>query len=256
MKFSKIILYPDFPREIIVQWDLENAIHPGQYLFDVERSGSPIGPFEKLNSEPLIDEFKFHDTTLPLITKLVDVYYRVIVTPPLDSKLISDSINLIRQRENRQYLIGKEINRQEKILLKHAVGVPCKVFKRRHWGTRCPDCFNFLTKEVTDKNCASCFGTGFTGGYYPFIDTFIHFDTPVPRSQEVTDQFATVENIVTTGWTIAYPLLKKDDIIVDDVNKRWYIHTVNITELRRAHSRQLMDLREVTARSILYDLPA
>jgi hypothetical protein len=86
MKAVIIKIFLGHPANVQLQWDLEQASESGSFLFDVDRSGSPDGPWTTLTSSPLVDTYTYTDTladeeanTLSLVR---DIYYRIRAEPP------------------------------------------------------------------------------------------------------------------------------------------------------------------------------
>jgi len=77
---------PWHPALVRLQWELEEVGESGDFTFEVERSGSPAGPWTTI-VEDLVDTYTYDDTlndaeaanTLSLIR---DIYYRIRAIPP------------------------------------------------------------------------------------------------------------------------------------------------------------------------------
>lgn len=260
ISFAEVIVLPLFPRIIFIQWEVENNLYVGDIKFDILKGHSPGGPFDKVNHLPQINTFFYKDRYETPLSKLYDVYYKIVGTDQLGEKFESEPTNLFPKQDDVNFCysqldIATEITRREKLLLERFTGVPCTVLKRKHFGSRCSECYNFVTEEVTYSDCKECFGTGFLDGYYTPIKVRLQFD-PAIRQQVTTDRLATKEDISTSAWTINVPVLKKADIVVEDrTNKRWHVHEVQLTELQHTPVRQIMRLREIEHGNPAYDVP-
>jgi len=79
-------IMPWHPAKVRIQWELEEVGEHGVFLFSVERSGSPSGPWTTIASS-LADVYTYDDllndaeaaNTLSLVR---DIYYRIKAVPP------------------------------------------------------------------------------------------------------------------------------------------------------------------------------
>lgn len=90
---------PWFPMKVVLQWDLDEVNESGVFLFDVERSGSPGGPWTVI-ATALADTYTYDDDLdaedANVLSLARDIYYRIGVTPPRGApyKFYSPAINL------------------------------------------------------------------------------------------------------------------------------------------------------------------
>lgn len=86
MKVVITRIVPWHPTQVRLQWDLEDVTESGTFNFNVERSGSPLGPWTVVNAAPLPDTYLFDDPLVDeeanTISLVRDIYYRVHVVPP------------------------------------------------------------------------------------------------------------------------------------------------------------------------------
>ena len=79
---------PWFPLSVHIQWDLEDVTESGVFLFDIERSGSTIGPWTKI-ATALPDTYLYVDNLnqeeVNTLSLARDIYYRIYVVPPSGS---------------------------------------------------------------------------------------------------------------------------------------------------------------------------
>lgn len=83
-----------------LQWELEDNVETGVFLFSIERSGSPGGPWVEVASN-LADSYFFDDhfsddNEVNLFSLARDIYYRVWCTPPSGpaNKVVSPIVNV------------------------------------------------------------------------------------------------------------------------------------------------------------------
>lgn len=133
----------------------------------------------------------------------------------------------------RLVLVQRAVQRRAMTALAMFSGVHVALLKRKHFGRRCPVCYNPATKSSLFSACDTCYGTSFDGGYY----------TPVPslmriiENPEQTEQVPEGETTILRARleTIDWPRLEKDDIIVElENNNRWIVQQeMTVRTLRR-----------------------
>lgn len=222
-----------------IQYDDVIQIIPIQewYYWVAESDGSNIGPMDltgKLNvKENVFDVSPFTPIIIDGVTE----------TYPDD-----EDMDYFFQR--MRYDVQWECDMQGEIF---------KLLKMRREGTYCP----LITYDDGSEQCPhplgdpvginACYGTGFTGGYYPAVDIKIkRLDAnrilqlgSVGFNTENKPQFETI-------WT---PRLASGDMIIDQMNQRW-----EIIEVTSIHFRGLVTVQKFTAelkqpRDIIYRVP-
>lgn len=258
MKFTNVHAQPQYPNGVLVQWDLEEAIDPGTYKFFVEKSGSVEGPFEPLHALPLLNEYTYLDVAVgnTLLTKDTShLFYRVRVISPVGKELFSKPTDLLRNLEQRQFYIAREIMRKETLRFRKKVGVLLFVFKRRHFGDACT-CIDPVTDDVLDSECTSCYGTRFVGGYYPPVEMWGEVTSYIKDKKIDPQGFGMIENYGTAIRLIAAPLLRRGDLIVERENRRaWNVMDVQNAELRTIPVVQLIGGRLISPSDIEHRIP-
>lgn len=156
--------------------------------------------------------------------------------------------------DTRKRLLRRKILRDQYISLRHLSGISVKILKRKHFGVRCTVCSDPLTEHVLVTKCATCYGTGWVGGFY----------TPIPAFAKIAPA-ATAEDSSEVGNTtlrrstlqfIAYPKLEKGDIIVEDsLQSRWLVDQVNPLEVHRTTVLQMAAINELARSSVEYCVP-
>ena len=248
-----IKIFPQYPRRIVISWEIGNSV-PVPLRFNIFRSGGLEGEFEKLNTAPVI-EFYYFDDGLKPISKIFNVDYKLEVIWPTGQTQIFGPFSLVSSPRLKQaYLVAKEMDREYAIEYKAYSGVNLRIFKRRQWGKRCEECYNAVTEEVTDSNCAECFGASFQGGFWDPIDILGKLDL-YSRGQQIRDPFGFTEDHVTNMHIRAFPTVRKGDIIAETAhNIRWYVNAVQTIEHGRFPVKQLAEVRQIERTSIFYEL--
>lgn len=94
-----------------------------------------------------------------------------------------------------------------------SAGVPIMVFKKKHDGQTCPNCWDDVLQRVTKSNCLVCAGTGKLDGYYNPIEGWMGI-TSAPLSGQA-GMTGVTQNTATKYDFTNYPLLRPGDIIVE-----------------------------------------
>jgi hypothetical protein len=254
-------LLPLFPRGVFLQWDLINPTEVGSYCFDVYRSGSPEGPWEPLQIG-VINAYNYNDilptvstqaaTDINQLSLTRGIFYRVVVTPPSGMANQVEVVSVVEPRlDGVQRLLKKKILRDESLMLKKLNGVGIAVVKRMHWGPRCTICWDKTTKAVTRANCLSCFGTGFSPGYFAPVLSLGRRGT-IPAAKQLSPQ-GVAEYRPTQVTILDAPKVEPDDVLVFlKDNKRFLVKAVIQTELKTVGVHQKLEVSEIARSSIEY----
>lgn len=244
--------------ELTVSWEAE--IDPdediNEYEFIVLRSESPEGEFE-IVSPGLIDTFTFIDKDVNTRNKWRKFYYKIEALHTPSGRVFSSEAKSSFIPTDMT-LIGLEIARRERILLSGAgsnsgfVGIPCTLFIRRTFGPRCPECWDYIKRQIKGP-CDACYGVGRYKGYMaPIYPVYFQIE---PHAQSVDhSNIGELQHAQTSGWTSNYPLLSPGDVIIEPGNRRWRISSVATTEQFRVPVRQIVQLFYIDPSDIEYRL--
>jgi hypothetical protein len=252
---------PLYPHGAYVQWDLDGAVEEGSYFFSLLRSGSSNGPWDEImpasaGAYNFMDRFPtpsvagYQDPTQLSLVR--GFFYKVLCVPPSGfANQVSAVTEVEPTLEGKQRLIKRKILRDESLMLQRLNGVPVAVLKRRHWGTRCPKCYDKYTKESMRSNCTNCWGTTFVGGYFDPVITFAKRGV-TPNQVGMTAQGKA--EIATTNVTMLdVPGLQDDDILVFlRDNKRFLVKRVLPTEIQTVTVHQRLEVSELPRSDIIY----
>lgn len=238
--------------QITVSWTVENTVLDFN-LFSayIERSGSPEGAFTRLNAVGLKNVFTYIDEDASYLGKYRFIYYRIVT--------VRDAIQEATRTDVKTFyddpdLIGLEIARRNKLLLDGFVGTKCVLYKRKHWGARCQDCWDNTLKRITKSKCLSCMDTGYDGGYWSPIQIQANFNPSPSIIQEAP--WGLTEPSATSAWTGNYPLIETMDIIIELTrNRRWAVTEHVAIEKRRVPIKQILKLEEMEKGRVEFALP-
>jgi hypothetical protein len=244
-----VTITPDGGMAYNLQWTVvASAAGAGPFNFTVLRSGSPTGSFETVASS-LGDVYTYRDTT-PLLVGNDKVVYYQIVSGAFSSRVVSSMMALPRQK----FLIWRKIINDEKVMLSKGNGIPVAIFKRKHWGPRCTTCIDPKTLRILVKNCLSCFGTTFEGGYFSPVPTLAKIAPSAPGTDFTTD--TSVPEVEAANMFLhPFPLVRRGDIVVEPAtNIRWEIVSEQPTEILRNPVHQDINISRLPPADLIYHL--
>ena len=260
--FQYVYVYPRFPDQVILQWNLANAFQSGIYKFNIYRSYSSDSDFRLITSVPLVDKYRFVDQLIPNAqyagqnSLFVKNYYQVIVTTPDGTEVASPvvSTGVLAQRD--VFLKVQEIQRKYKLLSQVYIGVETYLLKVRKYGENCSQCWDEIKHESRDSRCPVCFGQGKVGGYFQPALITGHFEVS-PQTQQITPDRGLVEHQESNFRAVADPLIDQYDVLVEkERNARWSVfRQVQQTEHKRVPVSQIVTIREIPRSHVIYEFP-
>ena len=252
-------IYPEWFKEITLSWKTPDSWEGKFVTFNVYRSEVEGSGYLKLNAVPLQTPY-FVDKSTRESSKHSKEFYIV-------EALVYASQNDTAQPEvwkTRPAFVGdklprwhhirlKEINRREWLLLRKFAGNECLILRAKHYGPRCPECYDELAEKLTKPHCHTCFGTGYDGGYYPGIRSYMQFDSSTDSA--VYTYFGKLEANEIGAWTIQYPDVESFDIVIRIRDfKVFRVKQSANTEILNKICRQIMRLEEQSPEDVLYKL--
>ena len=235
---------------LYLYWEINDTNEdPLDYTFQVERSESPMGPFDPV-SEQFSDKYEFRDSIVNLFHKWRSFWYRIRIVRKSDSE---ESVSEAVTQEARPELKALEVRRVELILFREHIGREAWLFPRRTFGQRCPHCYDKRTGNRRRSQCETCYDTSYVRGYLDPIVTYLQID-PSPKSIQLS-QLNETHQSNTSARTPYFPPIKPRDIIVEAENKRWRVKNVNTTQRLRAVLHHELVLHEIPTSDIEYSIP-
>jgi len=258
---------PLFPASIFIQWTIDPFNETGDVLVDVERSGGPEGPWERIATdlvntyhylddkfnEPAPDEDEIREG-VNLFSLSRQIYYRIIATPPSGelNSVASSPTPIEPGLPTKLRLLKRKLLRDLTVGLNKLNGIPLAVLKRKHWGTRCQDCWDPVTSEGLLEHCSNCYGTTFEGGYWnPVIIRGRIDESPI---QTQTTGHGKSDVRVANFTMPEYPLVEESDILVDlRNNNRWLVKMTGKTSLQTVVVHQRITLSLLARDTVQYE---
>ena len=127
------------------------------------------------------------------------------------------------------YLPAKDIIRRKDNILRLR-GIPVYYLKRKSFGQPCTDCYDPIMDVQVDGNCSTCYNTRFVGGYYSAI-SLKAFMTETPDINLV-NRFGEFNPGQMLFSVTSYPKLGVNDLVVDHLNRRWWVTNVRNASYR------------------------
>lgn len=244
--YISVNIYCLFYKQMVLEWSIPTTW--GSCKFEVYKAETEYGPWLKLTPTPIAGNF-FKDTTTMSFSKFSSNFYKVECILPSGQRLQSRFITWENKRSTQAEIRANEIQRRETLLLTKFTGVRSLVFRRRHFGTRCRNCWNTEIEKVTKDHCEVCLGTSFEGGYYPGFETLIQYE-PTQNNTQLSYQGRVEPNVI-PAWTTRYPEIDVFDVVIRIPDWRAYkVEAVQNTELQTVTVRQMLQLNELDKESI------
>lgn len=243
-------VYPVFYKQVVVEYSIPPEW--GDCTFNIYRAETNTGPWAQVNPAPLRGTF-FKDVDLKDFSKFMRGYYIVECTLPDSRSIQGPPTSWEEKRHSWVEIRANEIQRREMLLLTKFTGVKSIVFRKKHFGKRCGNCWNFITEKVTKDHCKVCLGTSFEGGYFEGFETLLQYN---PTTDQTTlDYKGKAESNVITAWTISAPKMDTFDLILRVSDMALFrIEQSQQTELQTQAVRQILTLNELSKDSIEFNL--
>lgn len=169
-----------------VSWELSPRFFaPGPYVFQLQSSPTDVS---------IADDWVTVGAPTTDGTSLTDsrpnrehgkarlTGYRVLLTDGVGARHVSAPVNTLGDLDWRDWRIGREVIRKERLRHRWQTSPAGFLYKRRRAGPACTRCFDAATAAATDSKCPVCLGTGRVGGYYAPLPCYADV------SQEETDE--------------------------------------------------------------------
>jgi hypothetical protein len=243
MKFVSIRVYYSYPHNTVIYWEVSNV--QGTAKFTIERSLSPQDEFEVVAENV---EQHYYVDTIPVVNRNVYFYYRIHGKDDA-GEVISEPAALPFPPDP----ILKSLLKIENHWLRKFIQRPIRIYIKKKYGKRCLYCWDELKQRVTKEKCEYCFGTGFEGGYYPPIDSYMQI-LPVPKQQVPSPVGIQMPGEV-EAWITNYPLVSPGDLISEKaMSYKYKITQVYPTFWKGYIVRQQLRLHIVSLDDIEYEI--
>lgn len=245
-------VFPTWFKSVRIEWDALDSWVGLNPRYNVYRSETQDGNYERLTSSPTTNNFLVDDGTWN--SSKFDNEWWVIEILLSDGGVFKTlPVSATAKRGTFQNNRATEINRREWILLTKFSGMDATILRRKHHGQRCPVCWDSISKKIVGNKCTTCYDTGFTGGYHSGMHTRVQFDSRIENSQY--SYFGKFEANQIGAWTIAYPDVQPTDLIIRHGDLKVYrVEQIQNTELLGNTVRQIMRITELAKEGVEYCL--
>lgn len=250
--FCRILSVTHIPR-VLIRWDINPTTQRlGTLFFNIYRSTGQ-SDFEQINKKPIPANTKYEyiDYTTHQRDLFRNYYYRIDAVEIIngtDKVLDSQKISPMGPSD----LVATYIIEEHLFAHRHVYGVPVLIYQLMTTGARC-ECWDPVLKRVTTSSCQICKGSGFIGGYYDPMPSWMDFN-PVAKIEQIAD-WGPKQLMQTDIQFTDYPILQIGDIILSATDmKFWRIENVRPTEKNRTIILQVARLNAVNRSDIEYTL--
>jgi hypothetical protein len=207
-----------------IMWRLQIGFESGRVF--VFESPDGLNNWRELGNVPS-RESEFLDEHLIARGRLDEAYYRVVLRNKART-YESDVISTFGKLTRSEFGMARVIMMHEWDTLVQFTAI--KFFKLRSDGERCVLCVDKDTGQMIGTSlCPVCYGTGFEGGFYPSIDSFMHIGNMSTKIQSDSREGVGSSDMSTIKVrTMSYPLMEKNDLIVNpSADKRYLIESID-----------------------------
>ncbi len=238
------------------------------FVWEVGVSSAPEMPWEFVVQESQTGVEGFKDIT-PTITNVLAYtedaprkkfnknpgpYFRIKF---LNDGSYSPVHGLYGDLPKQEFLYLQEIMRKEALQMQNMSGVQVMIWQKMHSGKQCTECTDPITGEVLDSNCLACLGTRFITGFFGPYCTLATFSTTQTNKKHEQNGHGVEDERFYSVRMVGFPLVVKDDLIVDVKSQRVYtVHeTGYLLEIRRIPAVQEIQVTENSRDEVEQSLP-
>lgn len=264
------------PARILVRWQVEQeAADLADAEFIIERSytqNSRVGFQDvdihgNLRPDPIgveadnftavsqvidgLSDNSFIDISPEIASLSNDIVYRVRCRrKSTQEETVSKEASIDRNIDMVGLYVSDEINFE----LMDVTGVPCLIYNRRSTGVHCTKCFDRIQKKRLFSGCKTCFDTGWLGGFYDPIDSYVDI-SPNQKNLQMAPWGAVQEN-ESPMMLSNFPVVSPGDVIRElESGRMWRVVRINVTEKRRALMIQFPIMTEIKPGDVEYKIP-
>lgn len=241
------------PTSIVILWRYAMTQPVAAARVKLFRSYAPNDGFTELADVPLADGM-YQDDSLPALDVNRTVYYSLQVNHPDGSRTYGPVF--VRDRVDRfQMYVTRRMNLYLSVINARPVLIYQPAYGEE--ASRCPNCWDTVTKQVVVSNCRECAGTSYIGtisGYYNPILTLVDI-LPPPKRREIDD--TAYDPSVTTARMSNYPILRPNDVLREMHTGRMWKATSVVPQVKDVAvlTQDPIMLREIQPGDIEHVLP-
>lgn len=259
--FKRIVIWHMTRGGTQLYWELVPTFSvPGPYKFFIDLGQPATDTWIALNSAPIVDDCYFQDPCQRTWDQFVEHYYRIRLLTPDGTVYKSQPTQAYGALDRKDWLRARDIVRREHLQQRKVDGSQGVLLKRKKFGQECPVCLDHDTREITNSECGTCYGTGIVGGYYPAVE-FWFTGGPTGTTRQVKNasppRGKNADMKEDGARCVLYPLIDTKDVWVQgNTDERYIIDKFTvIAELRGLPLVASAELRLAPATDIVYSIP-
>lgn len=217
--FISVAVVPTYGKlQAQIHWQTKPGFEDGKFVVlrspDGLNDWKEIGIIERGNT--LVDPDLITDGKLSIL------YYQVILTK-LGKRYDSNVINTLGDVTREEFGAAYFIMQQEYRKLSQCTRI--NISKMRTTARRCPSCTDADTgQQIGISLCEVCYGTGFEGGYWPSVISFMQVLTQSPLVQvDSAEGAGSTDPSTYKCRMLAFPQLIQNDLVTDAKSDRRYL---------------------------------
>jgi len=245
-------------RYLTLNWDFAQTAEPLiNYTLNLYRSETPgvsgITEYSILYSGISANSYGITDYTISGLNDPTRTwFYKFKVINTITSEESVQPTTPVFRKHGAIPLIAKDILRIKTLGLVRKSGRQFYLIKKRSTGVHCTRCWDETLFRSTDGSCHVCFGTGWQNGYYNPIP-FRGMINASPKYHQITmyGDWAPSDSLL---YMLNYPVLRPDDVIVDDDNMRWIVTQIRYTKQLGFTIEQQAQLALIQHDDVIYNI--
>jgi len=260
MSIQDISVYRSLDSEgkeyVSISWDPATASCSGVKGFNIYKSVSPEGEFEKVNTSLITSGLGYYlDRNAPMKLGVI-YYYKITCVGNNDSESSLDdaSINYIFSEEDKftnafTAVTYAQIGRIQQTMA--MLGQDGSLLFRIRYGPRCSQCWDEVTGRSNNRNCNVCWGTGYQHGYVKLNKKIIFkregrlFDNSEIGFKEIS---------TLTAWIDSFPIVNMGDVVIDSRNNRFIVDKNFSTMIRNTILQQRLSITYLNRDNPIYNI--
>jgi hypothetical protein len=250
-----VAIAPSYAAGFTFSWELRQDFRaPLPWVFTVEQAETDLGPWTAISPE-LTNLMLWAEQARRVVGKEFELCFRL--------KLVADGetyySHVVRpygRLERREFLIARDIIRQELLQQKKMSGKLAALWLQAQYGPRCSNCLDPITNEVVDSSCKICLGTGRAIPYHGPYVAWVTLSPSTRQKARSEDGIGMRQNYDRSCRLVGFPYMKPGDIVaVVNTDKRYRVAGVaHLTEIRGVPVAQQLEIKELPTTDPVYYL--
>ena len=223
------------------------------YRFDLYKANHQTQTYFLVQAD--IKDFTYRDFAVNLYNISINYYYKVKVTDLTTNETkLSDIYSEYKSARADVHALG--IVEIHEIYLENIVTNKMLLLKKKRTGQVC-SCFDSVRRRSNPVSCVLCYGTKYSGGYYPPYEIYTNFLNPPTRIEYFAqNDVGEWEGTPLQLWTQNYPLVQVQDIIIDRMNNiRYVVSNCHPSYMNFYLIRQTFEIQRLPDSNVVYKYP-